>query len=180
MRIIVEGPKFSGKSTLSNKLKSIFPGCTYIEVRCFFDRPYVIENSTHYYKHRRDTLKTLRLLIDAFSSCPKAEDIIIKRFHFFDWVSRMTSLKGREVDWSEYRRIEDILIKEKYKIICLLPSLELLNERLDNCDSQEVRIPRGILKFHMEYYMEAVSLTKIPTLIVEKFDIQKIISWIEE
>lgn len=182
MRIIIEGPKFSGKSTLSRKLESLFPGCTYMEVRCFFVRPFIIEKSTHYYKHRKDSLKTLKLLLDAFSSCPKAEDIIIERFHFFDWVNRMTSSNRFALNWSEYRKIEDSLIKQEFKIVCLLPSVELLNNRLQNCVSEEVKIPPNILKFHRKYYLEVVNLTNVPTKILEKgdFSVQKLMKWIEK
>ena len=129
MRVLVEGPKFSGKSTLIRQLSSAYPTSTRLEVRCFFDRTIELNQNTKYYSPRESTIKTLSLFLSAFQSIPEADEIIIERFHLFDWVHRSATIGGPPISWENYKKIDHDLLKLKFKVILLIPPWKYLSFR---------------------------------------------------
>ncbi len=181
MRVIIEGPKFSGKTTLKEQITQIVPGSTIAEIKCFFERPKIINDKTHYYEPRRNTTTTLILFAETFATLPERDSIIVDRFHLFDYVQKMTTYMT-DVCIDSYLKIDNILEKQGFKIILLTPPKTILKERWDKDDKQEIKIPLDILYLHQVLYNGAKKITKLPIFQVEseKFNIEQIVNWLHK
>lgn len=178
MRLIVEGPKFSGKTTFMSELSKIYLGSTRIEVRCFFQRPMKIDPITNYYVPRNDTSKTLFHFSETFGTIPLRDDVIVERFHLFDWV-QSCSYSGLS-DWGKYEQIENSLEDQGFKIVAFLPPLPILIDRAMAVKTQEVHIPHSLIELHRQLYLDAIKLTRLPTLPIHEKDIptKDITTWL--
>ena len=180
MRVIIEGPKFSGKTTLKKQIAQVVPHSTIVEIKCFFERPKIINHKTQYYEPRQNTTTTLDLFAETFSTLPQKDSIIVDRFHLFDYVQKMTTYNLDNNCIDSYLKIDNKLEKQGFKIILLTPPKAKLKERWGNAGQQEVKIPIEILYLHRKLYNKAKKITKLPIFQLEgeESQIEQIVSWI--
>jgi len=164
MKVFVDGPKFSGKSTLLEHLRSMHPGATCIKLRCFFERGQPLGPTSDYYVPRKEVHKTLAALASFLAAVPAADDVLLCRSHIFDWVQQNT-YRSDSVPFRRYSQIEEVMGLTGFVGAILVPSSEILLSRREHAVGQDVPIPIPVLLRHREMYMQAASLTHLPIVL---------------
>jgi hypothetical protein len=166
MKLIVDGPKFSGKSTLVRYFGEVFPASSRFEIRCYFDSLDCLDPRTNYYVPLANTVTPLEAFTEFLTTIPSSHDVIIERFHLFDWVQLATSHQNTR--WERYERIESRLLALGFKLLIMLPPLRCLTDRAIHARRQHIPIPLDILKRHHELFARAMALTELPFFLMSK------------
>jgi len=182
MRVLIEGPKFSGKNKLSSTIASEYPGCSEFFIRCFFAPERVVDSMSGYLIPNDSVLGSLKSLAESFRSIPLTDDILVVRFHIFDWVQRSSHVNPTPVEWKRYEIIEQVLIEAGFRLIVLTPPFEELCRRARIARNQHPPIPLEVLREHVRYYHESLLWSHLPALQISdaRFDCSEVLNWLKK
>ena len=165
MRLLIEGPKFAGKSSLVGELMKYLPTATCLHMRCFFSQSRATSPLNSYYAPREDVPVTLRSFNRGFQTFPH-DDLIVERFHLFYWVHCVASGADPDETWAKLRSIDSRLAEAGFQVIVLLPEWTVLSRRRQAATDEKLRIPLKVLREHWKLYHAVAVRSRLPIKVV--------------